>query len=69
MARNQKPKKDSLITLTKKYANNHDECVKYFFKNIIKYDDVILIFYNKRANLALLKNTYIDKHIIWIVRH
>lgn len=32
MARNQKPKKDSLITLTKKYANNHDECVKYFFK-------------------------------------
>lgn len=32
MARNQKPKKDSLITLTRKYANNHDECVKYFFK-------------------------------------
>ena len=32
MARNQKQKKDSLITLTRKYANNHDECVKYFFK-------------------------------------
>lgn len=32
MAKNQKPKKDSLITLTRKYANNHDECVKYFFK-------------------------------------
>ena len=31
MARNQKPKKDSLITLTRKYANNHDECVKFFF--------------------------------------
>lgn len=25
-------KKDSLITLTRKYANNHDECVKSFFK-------------------------------------
>lgn len=32
MAKNQKPKKDSLITLTRKYANNHDECVKFFFK-------------------------------------
>ena len=32
MARNQKSKKDSLITLTRKYANNHDECVKFFFK-------------------------------------
>lgn len=26
-----KPKKDSLIALTKKYANNHQECVKFFF--------------------------------------
>lgn len=32
MAKNQKPKKDSLITLTRKYANNHNECVKFFFK-------------------------------------
>ena len=32
MAKNQKPKKDSLIPLTRKYANNHDECVKFFFK-------------------------------------
>lgn len=30
MAKNQKQKKDSLIMLTKKYANNHDECVKFF---------------------------------------
>lgn len=29
MAKNQKPKKDSL---TRKYANNHNECVKFFFK-------------------------------------
>lgn len=36
MARNQKPKKDSLITLTRKYANNLDECVKFFFK--MKFD-------------------------------
>ena len=41
MARNQKPKKDSLITLTKKYANNHDECVKYFFKKIIIKKNII----------------------------
>jgi hypothetical protein len=33
MAKNQKPKKDSLITLTRKYANNHNECVKFFFQN------------------------------------
>lgn len=32
MARNQKQKKDSLITLTRKYANNHNECVKIFLK-------------------------------------
>lgn len=32
MAKNQKQKKDSLITLTRKYANNHNECVKFFFK-------------------------------------
>ena len=32
MAKNQKQKKDSLITLTKKYTNNHDECVKFFSK-------------------------------------
>lgn len=31
MAKNLKPKKDSLVALTKKYANNNDECVRFFF--------------------------------------
>ncbi len=31
MAIKLKPKKDSLITLTRKYANDNDECVKFFF--------------------------------------
>ena len=30
MAKNLKPRKDSLVAL-KKYANNHDECVRFFF--------------------------------------
>lgn len=31
MAKNLKPRKDSLVALTRKYANNHDECVRFFF--------------------------------------
>ena len=31
MSKNWKPRKNSLITLTKKYANNHDECFQFFF--------------------------------------